>query len=417
MNSHREYTLSEAKKLILHLIDTNYKINLATNNRTASMLAINLEGTHGIGKSSLLQDITDSNGFGFAKIILPNYTDETVLTGYPSKIFKLNKKVETKMEDGTSTYKTTVVNVPESLIQNYLASPNTYSLAQAEPMLSYSLPEWYHKLAGRDKGILFFDEYNRALPHMIDAVMELVNSGKYGTYELPKGSFIVLASNPSDGKYNVKSVDIASKTRYFTIKVKFDKTEWLEWAERKNFADVCINYVKLTPEVMETDNISPREWSKFFMSISTIPDMDQPENLNLIEMLGQASIGDKVLNFVSFVKNNLHIIPSMNEVFTETLAQRVIDKLKKATIDPDTNHERADIKGLIGMRLMNYIKSRRKSEMTKLFQDRIVDIIQNNILGRDSVHMLFTNIEFDDPLCKNIMMNLATSPEIRKFII
>lgn len=413
----REYTLGEAKKLILHLAKTNYEINSKSNNRAASMLAINLEGSHGIGKSTLLQDITNSSNYGFAKIVLPNYTDETIFTGYPSKVFELNKKVESKNAEGATITKTTKITVPESLIQNYLVNRDIYSLAQTEPMLSYSLPQWYHKLANKERGILFIDEYNRALPHMIDAVMELVNSGKYGTYELPAGTLIVLASNPAEGKYNVKSVDVASKTRYFTIKVKFDKAEWLEWADRSNLADVCINYVKLTPEVMTTDNISPREWSKFFLSISTIPDMDAPENLELIEMLGQASVGDKVLNFVMFVKNNLHIIPSMNEIFTEPLTQKVIDKLKASIKDPNTGHERADIKGLIGMRLMNYIKSRRKHEMTTLFQDRIVSIIENNLLGRDSVHMLFTNIEYDDPASKNLMLNLATSENIRKYII
>lgn len=412
----REYTLSEAKKLILHLIDTNHEINSTTKNRTASMLALNLEGSHGIGKSALLQDISNTNNLGFTKLVLPNYTDETILTGYPSKIFKINKKVHTQKTDGTVTESVTTINVPESLVQNYLVNKDN-SLAQIEPMLSYSLPEWYHKLAAKSKSIMFFDEYNRALPHMIDAVMELINSGKYGTYELPAGTLIVLASNPADGKYNVKSVDVASKTRFFTIRIKFDKSEWLEWADRVNLADVCINFVRLTDEVMVTDNISPREWSKFFMSISTIPNMDTPENLNLIEMLGQASIGNAVLNFVSFVKNNLHIIPSMNELFTEPLAQKVIDKFKKAIIDPDTGHQRADIKGLIGMRLSNYIKSRRKSELTKIFQDRIVNIIQNELLGRDSVHMLFTNTEYDDPSIKPIMMELATSPEVRKYII
>lgn len=145
--------------------------------------------------------------------------------------------------------------------------------------------------------------------------------------------------------------------------------------------------------------------------------MDAPENLELIEMLGQASVGDKVLNFVMFVKNNLHIIPSMNEIFTEPLTQKVIDKLKASIKDPNTGHERADIKGLIGMRLMNYIKSRRKQEMNTLFQDRIVSIIENSLLGRDSVHMLFTNIEYDDPASKNLMLNLATSENIRKYLI
>ena len=72
--------------------------------------------------------------------------------------------------------------------------------------------------------------------------MELISTGKYVSWNLPKYTTIACTSNPDDGSYNVSSLDAAQKSRMINFKVKFDLNGWGRWAENYNLDSRAINF-------------------------------------------------------------------------------------------------------------------------------------------------------------------------------
>ena len=81
-----------------------------------------------------------------------------------------------------------------------------------------------HLVKGRGEGgILILDDYTRSEPRFMQATMELIDRQEYISWKLPKNWHIVLTTNPDNGDYNVTSLDIAQKTRFISVEVKFDE--------------------------------------------------------------------------------------------------------------------------------------------------------------------------------------------------
>src|SRR5690606_24226113 len=100
--------------------------------------------------------------------------------------------------------------------------------------------------------ILLLDDYNRASLQLAQAIMELIETGGYISWNLPKGSTVILTSNPEDEDYIVTSTDEAQKTRYMTYKMKFSIKEWVDnFAEKLQLPSICINFVLQHPEIFE----------------------------------------------------------------------------------------------------------------------------------------------------------------------
>ncbi|MBO7693464.1 MAG: hypothetical protein J6T10_12610 [Methanobrevibacter sp.] len=89
--------------------------------------------------------------------------------------------------------------------------------------MSYAAPEWLPEENGEGKEgwILALDDYTRANSLFMQATMELIQNGKYISWNLPKNTTIVLSSNPDDGAYAVTSLDPAQRSRFINFPVKF----------------------------------------------------------------------------------------------------------------------------------------------------------------------------------------------------
>ena len=58
------------------------------------------------------------------------------------------------------------------------------------------------------------------------ATMTLIETGEYISWKLPKNWTILLSSNPDNGEYLINVMDIAQKTRFISVKLKFDIDCW-----------------------------------------------------------------------------------------------------------------------------------------------------------------------------------------------
>jgi len=116
----------------------------------------------------------------------------------------------------------------------------------------------------------------------MQATMELIDRQEYISWKLPKNWHIILTTNPDNGDYNVTSLDIAQKTRFISVDIKFDAKVWSRWAEIANIDGRCINFLLMNPEVISKD-VNPRSITTFFNAISSIPNFE--DHLCLIQML------------------------------------------------------------------------------------------------------------------------------------
>lgn len=101
------------------------------------------------------------------------------------------------------------------------------------------------KRSSFERGILFFNEINRATREVQQAAFEIVLDRTMNTRVLRDGWRIVSAVN-GDEHYQVNSMDVAFKSRFFVIKFRPSVEEWLGWA-----ADPQVKATPVKPEVLK----------------------------------------------------------------------------------------------------------------------------------------------------------------------
>lgn len=375
----KEFSIERATNMINHIIEANL---VNKKNGHKDNIVPMLVGTHGIGKTAVVKQIAENRGAAYEKINLPNIDDTSFLLGYPRKVYPLK----------TATGKTLFVEADQ--INTYLNQG--YKQSSIEPQMGYATPMWVINLHKKEESILHLDEINRAPDHIIQSVFELINNGTFGTWSLPDKCTVICTGNPDSGDYNVKHIDGASASRMFTIHVKFDKQAWCTWASGAGINEDCINFIASVDEATDTigenaNGKSAREWTRFFRSLVNVEDMQSPESLEKIMDMGYISVGDHALTFVNYIKNNLNVIPKLSWIFDEsTPIEEALGALSECLIDRDTNQQRFDIKGLLGLRLTSYLRGTEK--MTKFKLSRLTDLLLSDILHKDSKLMIYMDI-------------------------
>lgn len=128
-------------------------------------------------------------------------------------------------------------------------------------------PEWWPTDAD-SKGVLFFDELNRASKDVMQAVFEICLDRRLDGMELPEGWRVVAAINASDD-YDVADMDPALHDRWFHISFDPSQEDWLDWARSAKIHPAVIGFIarnkdKLDPPSgsMEAGEVYPsrRSW-------------------------------------------------------------------------------------------------------------------------------------------------------------
>ena len=125
-----------------------------------------------------------------------------MLTGFPLKEYKL--KVKNKETDEFEDKW-----VPHDLLDIYIRSACEDFQITDEVRMSYATPAWLPRETNPNGTILLLDDYTRANSLFQQAIMELINTGKYISWSLPEYTNIALSSNFDDGTYQVTSLDSA----------------------------------------------------------------------------------------------------------------------------------------------------------------------------------------------------------------
>jgi len=340
-----QLNVEELKNFIKHMVKNNQHIQ----SEGKVPVAINIEGDAGLGKTSAIMQLGKEMGMNVVKLNLSQLEELGDLVGFPVKEFQIQNA------EGKTTW------IGEAQVN--MALQKKYKVVGKR--MSHAAPEW---IQGKGEGgFLILDDYTRADQRFMQATMEILDRQEYVSWKLPKNWHVILTTNPDNGDYNVTSLDVAQKTRFISVELKYDVNVWAKWAETASIDGRCINFMLMHPELV-TQSVNPRAITTFFNAISSVPKFE--DDLPLIQMIGEGSVGtDFSSMFTMFINNKLDKIISPEDILTKD-EQYVMNTLVNA-VGKDDNF-RADISSVIATRLINYsLNLAEKGSVNKAIIDRI----------------------------------------------
>ena len=322
-----QLNVEELKDFIKHIVNNNQHIQ--TQGKVP--VAINIEGDAGLGKTSAIMQLGKEMNMQVVKLNLSQLEELGDLVGFPVKEFQIEN----------AEGKTKWINEAQ------IAAAQKAGFKIVDKRMSHAAPEW---IQGKGEGgFLVLDDYTRADHRFMQATMEILDRQEYVSWKLPKNWHVILTTNPDNGDYNVTSLDVAQKTRFITVELKYDVNVWAKWAETSLIDGRCINFMLMNPELV-TQRVNPRSVTTFFNSISSIQKFD--DELPMIQMIGEGSVGtDFSSMFTMFINNKLDKIISPEDILTKD-AGYVFGSLKDMIGEGD--EFRADISSVVATRIINY---------------------------------------------------------------
>ena len=391
--------IDELKDFVNHVVNNNRFLQ----KQGKKPVAIEVVGESGIGKTTSIMDMARDHDLDFVKLNLAQIEELGDLVGFPVRQFQMYKEKQVPVKGDNVNYsrtgaaaddllklanKTTTKKVgqwvDELAVAEYLKSGWKMT---GQNRMSYCAPEW---IAGKKKGgILLLDDWNRADVRFIQAVMELVDRQTYISWTLPEDWHIILTANPDNGDYMVNSVDSAQKTRYITANLKFDVDVWARWAEAEGIDSRCINFLLMHPELV-TQETNARSISTFFNAISSFEKFD--ENLPLIQMIGEGSVGEEFASmFTIFINNKLDKLVTPKDLLTHDNEQYILGELGSCVGKDDSY--RADIASTLATRLGNYaVVYSKENTVNQKITDRLLTLCTKDYFSNDLKYLIVRTI-------------------------
>jgi len=350
---------TEVQKFTEHIITTN--INSEKRGHKKSPICI--WGTHGIGKTEMVQQIAEAKGYQWAYIAPAQFEEMGDLVGMPA------------IENGKTVF---------------------------------SSPDWVPTTEG--PGILLIDDVNRADDRILRGIMQLLQNYELVSWKLPPLWQIVLTANPDGGDYSVTPMDNAMLTRMMHITMNFDPKAWAIWAEKNGVDSRCINFVLTYPEIAQGQRTTPRSLVQFFQSIESIKEFNS--ELPLIQMMGSSCLDEEtVASFISFVQQNLSELVTSEEILKTKNFENSVYKPLRAIVQKEVL--RVDIIATLCTRMVNYLTLNNikpnKDEIKNIQSFIKMDIIPNDL----RLTLLQDLVSSENTALKGVM----TDPEVAMLLL
>ena len=229
-------------------------------------------GPPGIGKSSVVKQVAEANGYGFIDLRLA-LMDPTDLKGIPF-----------------------------------------YDKEQHQAL--WAPPSFLPK---EGEGILFLDELNSAPPAVQASAYQLILDRKVGEYTLPEGWAIVAAGNREGDRGVVYRMPAPLANRFVHLDMEVSVDDWRDWAFKAGVDTRVIAYIgyksedlfSFDPTKQEKSFATPRSW-EFVSSLL----QSEMESKLLLETISGAIGKERAVNFLSFAKV-MHKLPDIEMILRE----------------------------------------------------------------------------------------------------
>lgn len=360
----------------------------------------------------------------------------------PNNLFKGSVKIdvfkELSEEDGMTDYLTTL-NVTGAPVEQYvnkeliphIEKDDVQRIDYATNALIYAPPSWViaikEAFARGEQTMLVLDDYTRATPTILAAVMELINKGTYGSWELPYDCIIVLTSNPDNGSYDVTGQDGAGRSRKSQYEVRFNAREWGVWCyeNRDTVDERVIDWLLLNKELLSNESIASaaksedlailnaRSATNAARSIIGIP----TEKEDLIYSRVASCVGTtNAASFKAFL-NQKFDLPKMEDIFSKISHAAAFKNLQEGSLVTDKNGGKVNsvaAEMVLTVRLLGYVKTLEKID--KHIIDRLEYLLtnkvnDNGVLKAENIIYLITKLSHEGRLSR-----LTRRPSITRVI-
>ena len=250
-------------------------------------------------------------------------------------------------------------------------------------------PYWWPR-DPNSKGILFFDELNRAAKDVLQAVFEICLDHRLDGEMLPEGWRVVAAIN-ADDDYDVVELDPALADRWFMI--DFDPTpkEWIDWARAAKVHPAVVEFVArnnnlLDPPVgnLESGRVYPsrRSWVSLSDTILAMNLTDDTDGL--VTQISKGWVGREIaVMFQKFMTNE----------FSQLKACDILDKFEEMFPKIETACSDIEVIAALANSLVEEIASRpaskikeKQTEAIKKFFEMIPKDVASNLWGSLLTH-------------------------------
>jgi len=171
------------------------------------------------------------------------------------------------------------------------------------------------------RGILFFDEINRARIDVLQAVFQLILERELGVgdakgeiYRVPKDWFIIASQNPDTEEYYVSPMDAALFNRFLIIPVEYNENAYKEFIRQSGslYHPQLSNFIQeenFRIKNEEINNIEIHPTPRSFELFNKVLTKMLPGEFHLLNVIANGLIGPtNFKKFVSFrFKNNVQI--------------------------------------------------------------------------------------------------------------
>lgn len=312
-----------------------------------------IEGAHGVGKSDTIRQYAKENNM-HCELLIMSLLDTADLCGIPRMVdiggqhttiwaapSWLNRIVnnawptELAKEDLEFTDPKFAEKVNSELPEKVISREDLNNVyCRYTGTVNDNLYLHVQELVKYKKGkqsILFLDEMNRAPTDVLQPSLQLVLDKRMNDHQLPIGTMVVAAVNPSDGDYNTNEFDGALLDRFVHAEAKADIKSWLDWARSANVEQVVRDFLTEHPDRLHytskdgKSSATPRSWTALARTMSKIDQI--PSEIHFQLMKGH--IGQELASqFLSYYNNYFKVV-KMDEI------EALISKTAKRTTDID----------------------------------------------------------------------------------
>lgn len=270
---------------LVQFLDHVFDANLETQKEGKRATPLCIWGTHGLGKTTLVEDFAKQHGWKFAYIAPAQFEEMGDLHGMPT------------MSNGRT---------------------------------EFAPPSWVPTEEG--PGILLIDDINRADDRILRGVMQLLQNFELMSWKLPPKWQIVATANPEGGDYSVTPMDDAMLTRMLHVTMNFEPKQWAKWALNAGVDPRGVSFVLTYPEIVTGKRTTPRSLVQFFDQIKKIPDLKAKSSL--VQMLAMATLDEvTVLTLMSFINDSLHELIDPDEILDAHDFKPIAERLVRLSSD------------------------------------------------------------------------------------
>jgi len=258
-----------------------------------------------------------------------------------------------------------------------------------EHYTDYAPPKWWP--TSEEPTVLLFDDFNRADPRILKAIMQILQDYRSNVCDLPKNTHIMLTGNPSGDDYMVNEIDKAILTRMLHITMKFDKIDWAKWATEVGVDKRVINFALRYPELCDGTHgtrTNPRSVVQFANLISPISDL---KSSPLLSVLSRSCLDDDVATaFEKFVVGGLQELVDPEDILNNyDTAIKKVETLAKGR----GGKPRTDLIGIIVDRFFVYLMQDGVTKLSDKQKDAFVSFIKRtDILPQDLMYTLLRRL-------------------------